>query len=82
MKYMGMLITVEDIDRSRKFYEEIMEQKIVNAPSDVYIVFDGSLSIMLKSFFKKLLDNKEIYSGGNSFELYFEHNNLEQFEKK
>ena len=81
MKYFGTLITVEDTDKSRKFYEEIMEQKVTN-DLGVYIVFVGNFSIMLKSHFKKLINNKEINNGGNNFELYFEHNNIEQFEEK
>jgi catechol 2,3-dioxygenase-like lactoylglutathione lyase family enzyme len=77
MKYSGILITVEDINISRKFYEEIMGQKVENDVGD-YIEFNNGFSIILKSTFKELIENKEINGSGNNFEIFFKNNNIEQ----
>ena len=78
MKYMGSLFSVEDINKSREFYEKIMEQTVIDDKID-YIVYNGGFSITSKTNWKGLIDNKEIINGKNNFELYFEHNNIEQF---
>ena len=80
MKYISSLITVEDINISRKFYEEVMEQTVVNDFGE-NVSFNG-FAIHLKSHYKKLIDKKEITNAGSNFELYFEHNNIEQFVEK
>jgi extradiol dioxygenase family protein len=80
MKYICSLIVVEDINKSRKFYEEIMEQKVENDYGE-NVVFNG-FAIHLKSHFKNLIKNKEIKENAHHFELYFEHNDLENFIEK
>jgi catechol 2,3-dioxygenase-like lactoylglutathione lyase family enzyme len=82
MKYGGVLITVENINISRKFYEEIMGQTIEDSAGGEYFVYNNGLSITSKDNFKTLINSKEINGSGNNFELYFEHNNIEQFVEK
>jgi len=76
IKFMCPLITVTDIKRSRDFYEKVLGQTV---ETDLgRNVFFGSFAIHLRSHFKTLIDNKEIVSGGNNFELYFEYDNVKQ----
>jgi len=80
IKFMGSLITVADIKRSRDFYENVLEQK-VEADYGENVSF-GGFSIHLRPHFKMLIDNKEVIVGGNNFELYFEYDNVEQIVEK
>jgi catechol 2,3-dioxygenase-like lactoylglutathione lyase family enzyme len=69
------------MERSREFYENVLGQK-VRYDFGENIEFEGSFSIHLRAHFRQLIDNKEITSGLNNFELYFEHDDLEQMEEK
>jgi catechol 2,3-dioxygenase-like lactoylglutathione lyase family enzyme len=81
MKFFGSLIAVADTNKSKKFYEDIMEQKI-ETDRDGYIVFNGGFSFILKSYFEELIKGRKIKDHGNNFELYFEHNDIENFVNK
>jgi len=80
LKFMGSLITVEDIKKSRDFYENVLGQK-VEADYGQNVSF-GGFSIHLRSHFQMLIDNKDVVAGGNNFELYFEYDNLESIVEK
>jgi catechol 2,3-dioxygenase-like lactoylglutathione lyase family enzyme len=77
MKFICSLITVNDIKRSRDFYEKVLNQK-VKFDFGENVTFHGDFAIHLKSHFKGLIDNKEIKNQCNNFELYFEYDNLEE----
>ncbi len=81
MKYICPLITVSDIKKSRDFYENVLGQK-VKYDFGENVTFEGDFAIHEKAHFKKLIDNKEIKHGSNSFELYFEHDDILEIEKK
>jgi len=80
MKYICSLITVEDIHISRKFYGKLLQQK-VKYDFGENITFEGGFAIHLKSGFSKLIDGKSITKASNSFELYFEHDDIDAFVK-
>lgn len=81
IKFICALITVTDMDRSRYFYEKVLEQK-VKYDFGEDITFHGDFTIHLRSHFKELIDNKDIKDCANNGELYFEFDDLEQVEKK
>ncbi|MBI9066406.1 MAG: hypothetical protein JEZ09_03870 [Salinivirgaceae bacterium] len=81
MKFICPLITVADIKKSREFYEKVLEQK-VKFDFGENVTFEGDFAIHKKSHFQKLIDNKEIKTNCNNFELYFEYDNLQQLENK
>ena len=81
MKFICPLITVSNIAQSRKFYEEVLGQK-VKYDFGENVTFHGDFAIHLDSHFGKLINNKTIQKGSNSFELYFEENNLEKLNEK
>jgi catechol 2,3-dioxygenase-like lactoylglutathione lyase family enzyme len=81
MKFLRSLVAVEDINLSRIFYEKLMQQK-VKYDFGVNVTFEGGFAILLKSHFSKLIDDKTITKASNSFELYFEYDNIDLFVKK
>ena len=81
MKFICTLITVSEIERSRKFYEQVLGQKVKYDYGE-NITFHGDFSIHLRSHFKELIDMREVTKGGNNVELYFELDHLEKLEKE
>jgi len=80
MKYICSLITVEDINISREFYEKLLQQK-VKYDFGENITFEGGFAIHSKSDYSKLIDGKSITKASNSFELYFEYDEVDVFVK-
>ncbi len=80
MKYKGSLVVVEDITRSRLLYETILKQKVI-ADYGEDITFEGGFVLHKKDHYRKLIDEKAITAQSNSFELYFEDDDLEIIEK-
>jgi catechol 2,3-dioxygenase-like lactoylglutathione lyase family enzyme len=76
MKFICALITVSDIQRSRTFYEGLLEQK-VKMDFGENVTFHGDFAIHLKDHYKGLIGEHEIRTGGNNFELYFEYDDLD-----
>ena len=77
--YHSCVILVEDIEKSKQFYNIILSQKIVN-DFGRNVVFEGGFSIWQRDYalnliFQGKLD--EIAVGGNNFEIYFETEDLE-----
>jgi catechol 2,3-dioxygenase-like lactoylglutathione lyase family enzyme len=75
MKFKCPLIVVDDIDRARKFYTEVLNQK-VQLDFGENITFEGPFAIHLKSHFQKLIQNLPITNYSNHSELYFEHDDV------
>jgi catechol 2,3-dioxygenase-like lactoylglutathione lyase family enzyme len=78
MKFICSLVTVDDMDRSRKFYEKVLRQE-VKYDFGENVTFKGDFAIHLKSHFAQLLEGKKITQGGNNFELYFEYDDVDSF---
>ena len=76
MKYVCPLITVSDMKLARDFYETLLGQK-VKYDFGESVTFHGDFAIHLQTHYKNLIDNREIKSGGNNFELYFESDTIE-----
>jgi hypothetical protein len=74
MKYMSVLLIVEDVLKSRFLYETIFKLKVV-ADYGEDIAFEG-FSIHQRSHFEKIIKRKINYES-NSCELYFEEDKLE-----
>jgi catechol 2,3-dioxygenase-like lactoylglutathione lyase family enzyme len=81
MQYICSLILVDDIKLSLDFYKNILNQK-VKYDFGENITFHGDFAIHLKSHFQSLTGNNEIRTGVNNFELYFEHDNIEELVEK
>jgi len=79
LKFIAPLIVVEDIARSRAFYEQVLGQKVkFDFGEDVQ--FEGDFSIHLKPHFQNLLGGAEKYPvthKANWGEFYFETDEIE-----
>ncbi len=84
LKYMGPLIVVEDIARSRNFYENVLGQK-VEIDFGPNVSFVGNFSIHLKSHFQELLGGAArvpVTQKAHNGELYFETDDIEAAHQK
>lgn len=81
MEYICPLIIVEDIKKSTKFYKDILNQKI-KIDFGENVTFEGDFAIHQKKHFQSLINNNEIIQKSNSFELYFEDDDLQQIVDK
>ncbi len=79
LKFVSPLIVVEDMARSRQFYEQLLEQK-VKFDFGVDVAFEGDFTIHLKSHFQSLLGDAAKYpitSKAHNGELYFDSDDIE-----
>ncbi|MCT4563406.1 MAG: glyoxalase/bleomycin resistance/dioxygenase family protein [Maledivibacter sp.] len=86
IKYRGSVILVRDLKATRKFYEDILNQK-VRLDHGECIEFIGGFSIWQIDHANNIMlghsvDKIEIGNHGNNFELYFECEDIEDIYKK
>lgn len=76
MKYSGVCIMVEDMERAKRFYTEVLSQHIAMDMGQ-NVTFEGGYS--LQSEYERLMGipQKEVTQQSNSFELYFEEDDLD-----
>jgi hypothetical protein len=83
MRFICPLIVVNNIEVSRKFYENLLNQK-VQCDFGENVSFEGGFAIHLKSHFSDLIsmNKNDIVQKSNNSELYFEEDNLDSFLQK
>ena len=79
MRLRNILIVVEDIEKSKKFYDLFGLDVILDNEENV-ILTEG-LVLQEKTIWKNFLE-RDIISESNSCELYFEEKNIEAFVEK
>ncbi|MBO5371299.1 MAG: glyoxalase [Lachnospiraceae bacterium] len=80
MKFKNVLIVVEDIEKSKKFYKDLFGLDVILDNEGNVILTEG-LVLQDKKIWEKFL-NKDIVSENNAAELYFEESNIEAFVEK
>ncbi len=84
LKFGGSLLAVRDVARSRKFYEELLGQKVkFDFGRDV--AFEGGFTIHLSSHFQELLGGARehpLTARPHNMELYFEAEEVEGYARK
>ena len=80
MKLKNVLIAVEDIERSRKFYHDLFGLDVV-LDNDGNMILTEGLVLQDKKIWKKFI-GKEIIPENNTCELYFEESDIEGFIKR
>lgn len=80
MKFISSLITVEDISRSRNFYENVLNLNVLHDFGE-NVTYEGDFAIHLNSHFQSLIKNN-IQKGKNNFELYFEFDKVDELVDK
>ena len=81
MKYTAILVVVDDITQSRKLYEELLGLRIV-ADYGENITFEGGLSLHKREHFETLINGRKTFKKSNSFEIYFEEDDIEKIYEK
>ena len=77
MLFQGVLISVSNMERSKYFYEKVMEQKII-MDLGVHVSFERGLS--LQSNYEELVgESLPRTERSNTFQLYFEVENLDEW---
>ena len=80
MKLKNVLIVVKDIERARRFYQELFGLELV-LDNDGNMILTEGLVLQEEKYWKEFL-GKEIVSENNSSELYFEESDIEGFVRK
>lgn len=80
MKFKCPLIVVEDMGRSRAFYEQVLGQKVI-LDFGANITFSGDFSLQSKESWRGFIgkDEDTIMFRSNNFELYFEEKKFDTF---
>lgn len=83
MKFQGPMLVVNDIEKSQKFYKEVLGlRKILDYGANVTLT--GGFSLQTKESWVEFIhkDDNSILFGGNNFELYFEEDDFDVFIQK
>jgi catechol 2,3-dioxygenase-like lactoylglutathione lyase family enzyme len=81
MKFICSLICVEDVSKSRQFYETVLNQ-VVKYDFGENVWFESGFAIHLRDHFQTLINDNPILTKANNGELYFEEEELQVFQKK
>ncbi len=80
MKLKNILIVVNDIERSKKFYKDLFGLETI-LDNDGNVILTEGLVLQDKSIWENFIE-KDIISQSNSCELYFEEADIEKFVEK
>lgn len=80
MKLKNVLIVVKDIEKSRKFYQDLFGLEMI-VDNDGNMILTEGLVLQDEKIWQKFL-GKDVIPKNNSCELYFEENNIEEFVEK
>ena len=80
MKLKNFLIVVKDMEKSRRFYEDLFGLEML-VDNDGNMVLSDGLALQEEKYWKEFL-GKEIIPESNSCELYFEEADIEGFISK
>ncbi len=80
MKLKNILITVRDIEKSRRFYHDLFGLEVV-LDNDGNMILSEGLVLQDEQIWKNFLE-KEIVQKNNACELYFEEPDIEAFVEK
>ena len=80
MKLKNVLIVVKDIERSRRFYQELFGLELIRDNDGNMILTDG-LVLQEEKYWKAFL-GRETIPENNACELYFEESDIEDFVEK
>lgn len=77
MRLSNVLIVVNDMERSKRFYKELFGLEVL-ADFGENVVLSEGLALQEKSLWEKFIERK-VNLGGNDAELYFEENFIDVF---
>lgn len=77
MRLKNFLIVVKDIERARKYYEDVFGL-VTLRDFDGNMIMTGGLVLQQENYWRDFLD-ADVVPRNNSCELYFEHEDVEEF---
>ena len=78
MKFKNPLLIVTDMDKSVKFYKEVLGLHVI-MDFGANKTLTGGLSLQTVETYKEFISASEITFGGNNFGIYFEEDNFDKF---
>ena len=81
MKYQSIMLVVKDIQKSKKFYKDILGLDIIG-DFGANIILTNNIALQDLNKWKEFIDNREVMLNGNDKELYFEEDNFDGFVEK
>lgn len=80
MRLKNILLVVENIERSKKFYHDLFGLQVVT-DFDGNVILTEGLVLQDRAIWDRLIGKKSV-CGDSDAELYFEEQNLDEFQKK
>ena len=81
MKFSCSVIAVKDIEISKKFYETVLNQKIIS-DFGINVTFEGDFALQQGYSEMIGIPENEVKQKSNNFEMYFEEENFDGFLEK
>ena len=81
MKFSCSVIAVKDIEISKKFYETVLNQKIIS-DFGINVTFEGDFALQQGYSEMIGIPKNEVKQKSNNFEMYFEEENFDDFLEK
>lgn len=78
MKYTATLIAVTDMERSKRFYKEVLGLN-VTADFGANVTLDGGVALQTIDSWQEFIGNQDIILYNNASELYFEETEMDAF---
>ena len=81
MKFKNSLLVVSDMDKSVKFYKEVLGlHKIMDLGANVTLT--GGICLQTQETWTEFIENDSLFFGGNTSEIYFEEDDFDRFINK
>ncbi len=81
MKLLSSMLVVRDMEKSLKFYKEILGLDVI-LDFGANKTLTGGLALQTLETYKAFIGTEDISFGGNNFEIYFEEDDFDAFAKK
>lgn len=78
MKYTSTMIVVKDIEKSKRFYRDVLGMEIT-ADFGASVTLDNAVALQTLDTWKAFIGKDQIAFCSNCAELYFEEDNIESF---
>ena len=81
MKYQSVMLVVNDIQKSKEFYKDILDLDVID-DFGANVVLTDNIALQDLNKWREFIENREVMLNGNDKELYFEEENFDDFVKK
>lgn len=80
LQYKGTLIVISDMEKSKKFYRDLLGMHVVG-DFGANVQLENGLFLQTKDTWENIISNKKINLGHNAGEIYFETQDMDAFLK-